>query len=110
MTTMQEVIDVARNDIGDDDKDRHSDAVLLGYANSYIQEAIKYRPDLFFKDGYMLPSPLLSLSDAFPMPNTYIRSCADYVIARVHLRSAEDVNPAVVSAFMNMSTTAGGMQ
>ena len=48
MPTMQEVCDVARIPLNDDDKDRYADATLLGYLNTAFRRAYVVRPDLRF--------------------------------------------------------------
>jgi hypothetical protein len=109
MATMEDVIELARLHLNDEDKVRHFDADLLLFASNYIQEAIKERPDLFIGSFQRLPDYSLKLSDTFPMPIRYVRSCADYVIARVNMKNTEEGSFNIASSFFNLSAKAGGV-
>jgi hypothetical protein len=108
-TTFQQVINWARLDLNDDDKTRHPDAILIKYANNYVQEAIKMRPDLFFREAINLPSSDFVLTDTFPMTDRYLRSCSDYIIGRAKMRGTEESNMAEASAYLQLSAKEGGI-
>ncbi len=108
MATMQSVIDTARLDLNDDDKVRHTDTTLLLFANNYLQEVSKNRPDLYFPDDP--PESSLALGATFPLSDKFIRPCADYVIGRANLRGTEESRIDVAAAYMQMSATTSGVR
>lgn len=111
MTTLQHVINTSRVDINDDDKVRYSDAVLLSYANSYIQEIYKNRPDLLHR--VVLNPPItatLLLTSQFPLSDRYIRPCADYIIARAKMRNTEEGSMNEASAYLAISSATSGVR
>lgn len=108
MATMQDVVNLARIDLNDEDKVRYLDAVLLKFLSNFIQESIKLRPDLFISSIFRLPSYNLTITDIFPLPDRYIRSCADYVIARAKLIGTEEGSMTEASAYLGLSVKSGG--
>ena len=98
MATMQDVVDRARIPLNDADKDRISDDVLLGYANSGIARAYEIRPDLKFGSYGTAFSPL-ALSDAFPLSYGKLQTIADYVTFRAETADDEHVNSNRAIAF-----------
>lgn len=98
MSTMQEVVDMARQPLNDDDKVRWTDAQLLAYANAAILFVRKKRPDLFLGDWSSLPSGL-ALAGTFPVVDEYLPIVANYVTARASLRDDEQVDAGRVAAF-----------
>ena len=104
---MQSVIDLARLDLNDSDKVRHTDADCLKFLNDYIQEAISKRPDLFFGVASSLPNNL-ALNADFPMNDRYVRGAADFVIARCNMRGTEEGRLDVGSAYLQLSAANGG--
>jgi hypothetical protein len=109
MATMQSVIDLARLDLNDDDKVRHPDTALLVFANNFIQESINQRPDWFFAIANNLPSPTLALGAQFPVAETHMRACADYVIARANLRGTEESRMDAAAAYMQLAASSAGV-
>lgn len=109
MATLEDVVDLARVDLNDDDKDRYSDGMLLKFANNYIQQAIIERADLFLGSYSSLPSASLALSDTFPMPDQYIRSCADYCIGRSSMLSNEEASMTKAAGYLQLSAKEGGI-
>lgn len=107
MATMQSVIDMARLDLNDDDKVRHTDAALLVFANNYLQEAAKSRPDWFFPNDP--PASSLALGATFPISDKFIRPCADYIIARANMRGTEESRMDVAAAYMQLSAASSGV-
>jgi hypothetical protein len=85
MRTFQNVVDLARIPLNDDDKTRFADAQLLKYANVAVQLLRSARPDLFF--GVTLPANEYSLTDPIPLPDSYEQPLADYVTARAEWRN-----------------------
>lgn len=109
MATLQEVLNLARLDLNDADEVRYRDVVLLGFANNYVQEAIKNRPDLFLGGFSALPSANLTLVNTFPMPDRYIRSCADYVIGRAYMLNTEESSMTIAANYISLSAKEGGV-
>lgn len=104
---IQAVIDLARVDLNDDDKVRHPDLTLLKFANNFIQEATKMRPDWFFPADP--PEADLALNATLPIPSRYARGMADYIIARANLRGTEDSKVVSASAYMQLSSSSSGV-
>jgi hypothetical protein len=109
MTTMQQVLDLARLDLNDADEDRYPDKDLIKFANNYVQEAIKTRSDLFIGSFSALPSANLILTDTFPMPDRYVRSCADYVIGRAMMLNTEESSMTQAANYIGLSAKEGGI-
>lgn len=89
MSTMQNVIDLARESLNDADKVRWTDERCLAFANDAIQRLVTSRPDLFLGGFLALPSASLSLTDTFPIADRNKRIVADYVLARAMLNETE---------------------
>jgi len=107
--TLQQVLDLARLDLNDDDKVRYPDAKLLPFLNNIIQESTVLRKDLWLDRWNLFPIPLYALADTFPLPSNYMRSAADYVIARAHLMNTEDGKVPLASAYLGLSAQGGGV-
>lgn len=99
---------MARLDLNDDDKVRHTDESLLVFANNFIQESIKLRPDWFFGVANNLPGSL-ALTDDFPIDQRNARACADYVIGRANLRGTEESRMDVAAAYVQLSSRSAGV-
>lgn len=104
MATMQSVIDRARLDLNDADKVRHPDANLLVFANEFLKEASKLRPDWFFPNEP--PDGSLALGGTFPIPERYVITCANYIIARANLLGTEESRFDAAAAYLRMATGA----
>jgi len=89
MTTMQNVLDLARESLNDGGKVRWTDARLLNFANDAIQRLVTSRPDLFLGGFLALPSATLALTDTFPVADRNKRAVADYILARAMLNETE---------------------
>lgn len=89
----QAILDLARETLNDEDKVRYPDADALRHGNDAIREAYAIRPDL--KLG-TFGTPYVDATDAatddFPLPDTYRRAVADYIIGRLETRDDEYVN------------------
>ena len=104
MPTMQEVCDVARIPLNDDDKDRYADATLLGYLNTAIRRAYVVRPDLRFGQ-YGVPYADLVLGDNFPLPDHLVQPAADYATGRAHAIDEESAEAERATAYMQAFET-----
>lgn len=109
MATLQQVINLARVDLNDDDKTRFSDPKLLLFANNYIHEAIKNRPDLFLGEYLDLPDNDFTLGGTFPMPNTYRRACADYIVGRAMMLNTEESSMTQAANYIGLSAKESGV-
>lgn len=98
MSTIQAVLDLAREPLNDakdgagsDASCRYTDAVLLKYALNGLLTIYRRRPDLFF--GSFSNPPLLTWAAAqtFPLPDEYVQVLADYVSARAESGDDENV-------------------
>ena len=108
-TTLQQVLNLARLDLNDDDKVRWPDAKLLPFLNNIILDSTRLRKDLWLGRFLSLPEGDLLLTDDFPLPYSFVRSAADYVIARANLMNTEDGKMPVASAYLGLSAKEGGV-
>lgn len=98
MATVQEVLDIARRTLHDDDKVRWPDDDLLSYHNSAIQRAVAIRPDLFLGRFGSLPTTF-AVTDTFPLSARFERPVADYIIARAESKDDEMVTSGRAALF-----------
>ena len=90
--TYQQVCDLGRLPLNDDDKDRYTDAQLLLYAQTGIALLIDKRPDLFFGDYAALPDPFDDvIGDNIPIDVRYKQALADYVTAGAETHDDENI-------------------
>lgn len=107
---IQDLVNLARLDLNDEDKDRYTDIQLLNHIRTYVQEALRSRPDLFIGRFFATtPSYTLLLSDKFPMSDRYIRSCADYVIARAMMNNTEENAIAIANNYLALAAKEAGL-
>jgi len=90
--TYQSAVDLARKPLNDSAKTRYTDAVLFGYAISYTQKIARERPDLFFSSFATLPGSTAVIGDTWPLPESFLQVCADYITARAEFHDDEHVN------------------
>lgn len=81
MATMQSVLDLARFDLNDDAKIRHTDAAMIQFANDGIAKALVLRPDLNY-GSYGTAYADLTTASAFPLPLEYRPAIANYIVLR----------------------------
>lgn len=106
---VQEVINLARLDLNDEDKARWTDAYLLNHVRTYVQELQRSRPDLFlgrFEEPFAYS---LLLTAPFPTTDRYVRSCADYVIARAMMNSTEEGSIAIANNYLALAAKEAGL-
>lgn len=90
--TIQQVLDLARESLNDDDKVRYTDAALLKYANDGLDEMCLLRPDLFigsFSAAALTDGNQRVVGDSLPVDGRFRRVVADYVIARAEMADDE---------------------
>ena len=101
--TMQSVIDMARMTLNDDDKARDTDADLLVYANTGLDEAYRLRPDLFmgsFASTALTEGHQKALADAFPIDARFRRAVADYIVGMAEVTDDEHQNSGRAGALL----------
>ena len=103
MSTLQDVIDLARIPLNDLGGVRYSSEDLLRYANAGIRRAYQVRPDLRL-GSFSTPITDKALTDVFPMPGEYLQAIADYVVFRAETKDDEHVISERVTVFMNSFT------
>lgn len=106
---IQEVCNIARLDLNDEDKARYSDTQLLNHVQSYLQQAKFSRPDLFFGMFERTSLYTLLLTGVFPMSDRYVRSAADYVIGRAMMNNTEENAIAIANNYLKLSATEAGL-
>jgi hypothetical protein len=100
--TMQQIVDIAREPLNDAKKTRYSDARLLRIANAAVMRAQELRPDLLFGSGSYVPAASLALGDAFPLPDQYAQTLADYIGGRAELKDDDAANSGRAGALMQL--------
>lgn len=100
--TYQDVVDLARVPLNDEDKARYSDGTLMMYTNSAILSLCQRRPDLFIGQFGNLPTGQADLTDIFPLPAAYTVTLSDYVTARAEMIDDEHANTGRAAAFMQL--------
>jgi len=104
--TMQQLVDRARIPLNDADKDRYTDADLLGYAVDGLLIAVYKRPDLLIGNWTASSTyTALVLGDSFPLPDRYMPVLADYVTARAELVDDEHVDSQRATTLMSLFET-----
>lgn len=81
MSTMQDVLDLARLDLNDADKVRNLDTNMLKFANDGLVKAYSLRSDLRF-GSYGTAYTDLALTDPFPLGLEYRPAIANYIVMR----------------------------
>lgn len=99
MSTMQDVIDLARIDLNDSGKVRWPDFDLLKHANAAVRQSFEMRPDLRL-GSFATPFADLALAGEFPLPGEYFRAVADYIVARANAVDNEVAETSRSSVFM----------
>lgn len=89
MTTAQQIIDLARVPLNDDDKDRYSDDDGLRFLNTGLARLKRVRPDLFLGSLGTAWTDL-TLTSAVPTPPEVDQALADYVTGRLTMRDDEE--------------------
>lgn len=88
--TMQSVLDQARITLNDADKDRHSDADLLKFANRALDEAYRLRPDLFIGQfSSLTEGHQLAVGADFPIDGRFRSPVVDLVIGWAEMTDDE---------------------
>ena len=92
--TYQTVLDLAREDLNDDAKDRYTDAQLMKHANDGTDEMLGLRPDMFigfFSLDMVTNGAQYATTDTLPFDGRFKRVLADYIVARAEMKDDEHV-------------------
>lgn len=100
--TFQQVLDLARRPLNDDDKTRFPDSDLLEYANTAVTILRAKRPDLFFGTYTSLPAGKYTLGSSIPFDDALEQPLADYVTARAEFRNDSASVQERAAAFFNL--------
>lgn len=101
--TLQQVADLARQPLEDDDKVRYTDAVLLSYLKSALLLLRNRRPDLFYGTYTALTDiSAMVIGDTFPLDDEYAQPVADYVTGRASTHDSDHVESGRVKQFFEM--------
>lgn len=100
--TLQDIVDLARESLNDDDGDRWPDETLLLFAQDGFGELMRLRPDLYVGQYSTFDQTALELVTASPLDNQYSRLVADYVVARAESEDAEEMVDGRAAAFMKL--------
>ena len=101
--TLQQIVDIGRKPLNDDDKDRVTDATGLVYAQSGLQLLLNKRPDLYYGQFTSLPDiSAMTLSSNFPLDDMIAPALADYITARAESGNDEAVLTERASMFFNL--------
>lgn len=84
--TLQNVVDRARYPLNDDAKERYTDAQLLAFTLTALNELLRVRPDLFLPTFAVT---VTALGHTFPLADPFMQAVADYVTCRASLTDDE---------------------
>ncbi|MDH4483049.1 MAG: hypothetical protein QE279_10145 [Rhodoferax sp.] len=101
MATAQNILDLARDPLNDDDKTRWPDEKLLPHLNQGLEQIRRARPDLF---SVWTDFALVSTSQV-PLAAAYHQNLADYIAARAFAKDDEE-GIAKATAFFTLGGTA----
>jgi|SRR5687768_17527668 len=101
MATYQDLIDLARIPLNDEDKTRYPDDVLLLFATHSILYLWRRRPDLFIGQ-FDTPPTEAGLTGTFPLAPEYLQVVADAVTARAEMTDDEHANSGRAAAYMQL--------
>lgn len=91
--TLQNVVDLAREDLNDAAKTRYADSVLLKHANDGLDAMLMGRPDLFIGQfTTMQDGAQFALGDNLPVEGRFKRVLADYIVFRAESKDDDAVN------------------
>lgn len=101
----QAVIDRARIPLNDADKVRYSDIDLLAYLNAGIALIRSKRPEMFYGTPHLAAgtSPVVTLADIMPLPDTLALALADYVTGRAETVDDEHAVSGRVQMFLQLA-------
>lgn len=99
--TMQQIVDLGRIPLNDTKKTRYSDANLLSFANAAVMRVYEIRPDLLFGTAYVIASSLVS-TGAFPLPDRFAQTVADYIGGRAELKDEDASTQARAQVLLNL--------
>jgi hypothetical protein len=102
MATMQDIVDRGRVPLQDSAKTRFTDAVLLRFANDFVQIARRERPDLFFGQYSALPGDL-AVGGTFPLGPELEPAAVDYVTGRAEATGSEAELEGRAVSFLRLS-------
>ena len=102
MSTLQNVLDLARESLNDADKTSWPDSKLLAYANDAIQRLVVMRPEIFLGQYTNLPSASLLTSDILPFSDRHKRAVADYILARAFMGETEAGSTEKSAAYLQL--------
>lgn len=100
--TYQDVLDLARIPLNDEDRVRHPDGRLLSYARQAVLQMRRRRPDLFIGRFGDLPDGTESAGSMLPLPAEYAQLVADYVTARAEMVDDEHAGSGRAALFMRL--------
>ena len=102
MATLQDVVDLARRPLNDDDKVRWPDAELLAYGVQGLLNSYRKRYELYI--GATKPALTMTLLSAFPLPDEFLQPLAEYVTAKAHGNDDEAVSSGKFQVGLQMFT------
>ena len=105
MSTIQGILDHARQPLNDVDKVRYPDLDLLKYANTGLRMLRLKRPDLFFGQ-YATPFVDLAVTDLLPIDDEYGPALSDFVTAHAETVDDEHVDSGRAAMFFQMAAGA----
>ena len=95
--TVDQIIDGARYQLQDVDKDRHSDVRFLSAINAGLSELRGMRPDLiafrsFVDDNFPLKEQIIKSGTALPLSAHFYTPLLDFVVGYVSMADDEAAN------------------
>ncbi len=98
----QNIMDLARIPLNDEDKVRYSDAMLMSFTVHGMLQVLKRRPDLFIGRFDTPPGAEEGPAGIFPLQPEYAQLIADYVTARAEAGDDEHLDSGRAAVFMQL--------
>jgi len=92
MARIQDIVNLARESLNDDEKIRWPDDECLLYAQDALDAIYQIRPDLYITQFNTFNAETLKLTSQNPLETRYRRQIADYIIMRCMMKDDEAVN------------------
>jgi hypothetical protein len=109
--TLQNVLDLARVPLNDDDKVRYPDSELIKFCNSALLVIYSSRPDLLvgsYSDTTRVPNGERVAADTFPFEPKFLQSVADVVTGLAQSKDEEQMDAKRVQAFVDRAFSFAG--
>lgn len=92
MARIQDIVDLARKSLNDDEKIRWPDDECLKYAQDAYDLVYQVRPDMYLTQFNTFNAETLILTSQSPIETRFRRQIADYIVMRCMMKDDEAVS------------------